>query len=258
MNEALRKDAEHLLAEMKPFSSSAAPGQNLLPPDTRTDVEGPGFSTPVWRAGHGPASLFVHGWEDTNRVWRSFAMNFIQQGEPVVLMDLPGHGASRAETWTWIDAGDAVKSVCDAEAPLEAVIAHSFGCKATVRAIELGADVPAIVLIAPPLVTSGRGWEARLQQKGIDQQVIDATRALFLEQTGKDIDGPDMAGVLANYPGRVLFVGSEADEECPLASIEDLAKRIPGAELYGALDLSHRDLALAPEILADIRNFLGR
>ena len=258
MTDELRRKASDLLAEMKPFSPGAAPGQNLLPPDTRRDIDSSRLTTPVWRAGQGPATLFVHGWDDTNRVWRAFAMNFIQHGEPVLLMDLPGHGASKAGACSWLDAGEAVHSVCEAEGPLEAAIAHSFGCKGVVQAIQKGADIPAIVLIAPPLPSSGHGWEARMREKGIDQQVIDAARSLFQERTGEDLAGPDMASILAGYGGRILLVGSEADTDCPLEPIRHLADSLTGAELYACTDLTHRDLALAPEVLADIRDFLGR
>ncbi|MEZ5998465.1 MAG: alpha/beta hydrolase, partial [Hyphomonas sp.] len=148
--------AEALLADMKPFSPSAAPGQNMLPPNTRRDIPGEIAPSPVWRAGDGAATLFVHGWDDTHRVWRQFAMDFIQNQRPVLLMDLPGHGASTAGNAGWAAAGASVRDVCAAEGPVDTIIAHSFGSIATLRAIELGATADYLVLIAPPL-SDGKG-----------------------------------------------------------------------------------------------------
>ena len=53
----LEQDARKLLEELVPRSPSAAPGQNLLPPDTRKTAKGALGETPLWRAGpDGPAS----------------------------------------------------------------------------------------------------------------------------------------------------------------------------------------------------------
>ena len=66
----LTEEAKALLEDLKPRSPSAAPGLNLLPPHTRSDVTGETFQTPVWKAGDGAPTVFVHGWDDTHRIWR--------------------------------------------------------------------------------------------------------------------------------------------------------------------------------------------
>lgn len=255
MDELTIKAAE-LLDKMKPFAPSAAPGQNFLPPDRRCDVEGHGVSTPLWRAGDGPATLFVHGWDDSHRVWRQFAMHNLQFGKPVLLMDLPAHGASKAERCTWLNAGQAVADVCAAEAPVTTAIAHSFGCLAVVRAIELGAAIDSIVLIAPALGTAENSWHARQSKAGAPSDVIARSEELFREATGHDIDGPDFQSVLASFPGRILLIGSEADESCPSEPIRDLAATLKNATLVEDFELGHRELVLAPRILSQINEFL--
>tara|TARA_R110001606_G_scaffold76760_1_gene177359 strand:- start:322 stop:1080 length:759 start_codon:yes stop_codon:yes gene_type:complete len=244
--------AAALLGAM-PISPSAAPGQNFLPPNTRSDIPGEYGDTPVWRAGTGPATLFVHGWDDTHRVWRRFAQDFLQNTRPLLLMDLPGHGASKAEACTPVMAGASVSAVCAAEGPIDTIIAHSFGCEAAALAIAAGAAPDYLVMIAPPLL----GWADYQRMKGEDDAVITRALELHEETTGGPMSKTDITAALADYEGSILVIGSAADESSPLGLIRDLADSLPGAKLVESDTLSHRDLALDPRILSDILAFLG-
>ena len=242
---------------MRPVSATAGPGQNLLPPQTRFDVDFNETSAPVWRAGDGVATLFVHGWDDTHRVWRPFAMDYLQRGDAVLLMDMPGHGASKDEACTWKSAGASVKAVMENEAQLNAIIAHSFGCSATANAIAEGANVPAIVLIAPPLPGNGRGWEARQRRKGVDEQIIQRAQEKYRQMHGFELQALDIGECLNDFRGRILLIGSQNDEDCPIDSIRRLAASLPHSELLEVEDLDHRELAHDRGILSEIKAFLA-
>ncbi|MEZ6000683.1 alpha/beta fold hydrolase [Hyphomonas sp.] len=253
----LTAQAEALLADMKPLSPSAAPGQNMLPPNTRRDIEGKYGASPVWRAGDAPATLFVHGWDDTHRVWRQFAMDFIQNQRPAILMDLPGHGASGIESAGWAVAGTSVREVCDAEGPIDTIIAHSFGCIATLRAVELGAKADYLVLIAPPLSEGKGGFQERQKKKGYSDEVIARAEQLHLERTGLPLSRTNFLRVVESFSGKVLIVGSHADSECPLEAMETMAEGLPNVTVYAVDTLGHRELAQDHGILADVLDFLG-
>jgi pimeloyl-ACP methyl ester carboxylesterase len=253
----LDQKAEALMETMRPVSATAGPGQNLLPPNTRFDVDFDSTSAPVWRAGDGDATLFVHGWDDTHRVWRPFAMEYLQRGKAVLLMDLPGHGASKDVDCTSQCAGTSVKAVMDSEEYLQAVIAHSFGCSATVSAIAKGADVPAIVLIAPPLPDNGRGWEARQRDNGVDEQIIQRAQEMYQVRHGSELRAVDIGQSLKEFEGRILLVGSENDEDCPIESIRQLAASLPYSEMLEVEHLNHRELAQDRGILSEIKAFLA-
>ena len=245
--------AEALLADLKPTSPSAAPGQNFLPPHTRRDVPGQYGSTPIWRAGEGPAALFVHGWDDTHRIWRHFAQDFLQNTRPVLLMDLPSHGASKVEYCTPETASVSVAETCAAEGPIDTIIAHSFGCEATVRAIAAGAHADYLVLIAPPLLD----WADYQRLKGHDDETITRASELLAERGGEIMSRVDFREALADYKGAILLVGSQADESSPLPLIRELANGLASAKLVEDDTLSHRDIALDPRILSEITTFLG-
>jgi hypothetical protein len=121
MTDSIEHAVRALLAELVPTSPSAAPGQNMLAPNARCDAG----ETPLWRAHAGPATLFVHGWNDTHRIWRQFAQDFIVNSRPVLLMDLPGHGASKSADFGGEAAGQSVYAVCEAEARIDAFLAKA-------------------------------------------------------------------------------------------------------------------------------------
>ncbi|WP_018147194.1 alpha/beta fold hydrolase [Henriciella marina] len=252
MDETTRA-AKELLEDLRPRSPSAAPGQNLLPPDTRFQAEGEFGTTPLWRAGpQGATTLFIHGWDDTHRVWRHFAMDFIQNGRPVLLMDLPGHGASQLEACNWKTAGQCVHDVTVQHGPVDAIITHSFGGRAAARAIELGAEADYLIMIAPPLSLTGSGFADRQRKKGVSEAVIEEAERLYREELGYEIDGPDMAAALSRFDGKIVVIGSHADEQCPIEPMRALVDALENAHLVEFEGFGHRDLALSPDVLTSV------
>ena len=249
MTDSIEHAVRALLAELVPTSPSAAPGQNMLAPNARCDAG----ETPLWRAHAGPATLFVHGWNDTHRIWRQFAQDFIVNSRPVLLMDLPGHGASKSADFGGEAAGQSVYTVCEAEAPIDAIIAHSFGCVATANALKRGAKADYVILIAPPVL----GWAESKRRIGVDPAALQ--RALeIVAASGGGVIGPfDFEAALSNFAGKLLFVGSDADTVCPLDDIAAVAAKLAGAEVCGVSGLDHRELCLDRNVLANLRAFLG-
>jgi pimeloyl-ACP methyl ester carboxylesterase len=249
MSEQINEDVRALLAELTPSPISAAPGQNMLPPNARRDVG----DTPLWRGHSGPATLFVHGWNDTHRIWRQFAQDFLASSRPVLLMDLPAHGASKLKEYGGEVAGKSVLEVCTAEAPIDTIIAHSFGCVATANAIRNGARADYVILIAPPVL----GWAEAKRRQGTDPAVLERALEIIRANGGGELGPFDFAGALGGFKGKLLFIGSEADIGCPLDEISRVAASLPGAEVHGVTGLDHRELCLDRGVLARILSFLG-
>ncbi len=238
-----------LIAELVPSPISAAPGQNMLPPTARRDVG----DTPLWRAHEGAATLFVHGWNDTHRIWRQYAQDFLSNTRAVLLMDLPGHGASKSKEYGADAAGKAVFEVCAAEGPIDTIIAHSFGCIAAANALKTGAKAEYVILIAPPVL----GWAEAKRREGADPAALAAALEFVRASGGGDFAPYDFAAALAGYTGKLLFIGSDADIGCPLDEIAAVAARLPGAEVHGVEDLDHRELCLDRDVFEKILVFLG-
>lgn len=249
MSDQIDEDARALLSELAPSPISAAPGQNMLPPNARCDVG----ETPLWRGHTGPATLFVHGWNDTHRIWRQFAQDFLANSRPVLLMDLPAHGASKQTEFGGEVAGRSVLDVCTAEAPVDTIIAHSFGCVATANAIKNGARADYVIFIAPPVL----GWIEAKRRQGIDPATLERALEIIRANGGGELGPFDFAAALTGYEGKLLFIGSENDPGCPPDAIAKVAEALPGAEMHTVTDPDHRELCLDPDILAKILSFLG-
>jgi pimeloyl-ACP methyl ester carboxylesterase len=96
-----------------------------------------------------------------------------------------------------------------------------------------------------------------MRSEGIEEAVIHKAQDLFRDHSGADIEGQNFRGTLEAFNGRIILVGSESDEDCPLPPIRDLASALPNAQLIEDDDLGHRDLALDPGILSRISHLLA-
>src|SRR5206468_6875588 len=73
----------------------------------------------------------------------------VARGFSVETSDAPGHGASDKGTVTIPEITSAIRAVAESRGPLAAIVAHSVGATATVRALWDGLDAGAVVLMGP-------------------------------------------------------------------------------------------------------------
>src|ERR1700712_2883011 len=85
------------------------------------EVATSGGPVAAWRLGDGPAALLVHGWEDDNALWGPLIDACADIFRAVVVLDLPGHGFSPAETHSVESAGEAIVAVSEALGPIDSV-----------------------------------------------------------------------------------------------------------------------------------------
>lgn len=205
----------------------------------------------AWRLGEGPAVLLVHGWEDDHALWGPLIDLFTEMQRAIVTLDLPGHGFSPAEEASMNSARAAVLAVAKALGPIEAVVAHSFGCPASIGAMVDGLEVARAVLIATPIPSShGRGQ--RYVKSGMfSQEVFERASALYTERTGRPL-GYDVEAAAAKMTAPVLFVHSLDDEQCPAENSHKLAGLWSGAETLITDGLGHRLIAQDEDVMRQI------
>lgn len=218
------------------------------------DAEDGKVTTPAgpvmaWRLGPGPAVLLVHGWEDDNALWGPLIDKLTALGRAVVALDLPGHGFSPAEASGFDGAAAAVRAVGEAFGPVDAVVAHSFGCAVSVMAMRDGLAARRAVLIAGNLPRR-QGWYARLRERGVPDAVIE--RAKALSPAPYDIEA-DLPGMTAE----ALYCHSLDDEQCPVEDTEAMAALWPGAKLALTDGLGHRLIAQDDAMLERVTAFVA-
>ncbi len=218
-------------------------------------VETPFGPVQAWRLGEGPAVLLVHGWEDDNALWGPLIDLCAGIGRAIVVLDLPGHGVSPAEEATIASARAGVRAVAEAFQPIDALVAHSFGCPASTAAMHDGLHIERVVLIASPLPDeklARRRWADE-----IPPEIFDAAAALYQERTGRRFHDFDYLEAAAAMRAEALMVHSLDDEKCPPENAQRLADRWPRAQTLITDGLGHRLIAQDPEILTQVLAFVG-
>jgi pimeloyl-ACP methyl ester carboxylesterase len=203
-----------------------------------------------------PAALLVHGWEDDNCLWGPMIEALIEAGRPIVAFDLPGHGFSPAEDCSVGRAAAAILAVAEAMGPVDALVAHSFGCPASTRAMADGLVIRRAALIATPMPTAtGNYWPKVKERMDVSDAVIDRAQTLMMAQEAifPPFDYPALA---AGMSAKALFVHSLDDEECPPANSRALADAWPGAQTLWVDDLGHRRLAQDAATVARVAAFI--
>lgn len=210
----------------------------------------------AWRLGEGPAVLMVHGWEDDNSLWAPLIDQLAMIGRAILALDLPAHGFSEGERVPLLVAAKAVADVAAAMGPIDAVVAHSFGCPATVTAIEEHGLAPdRVVLIGTAL--HQRGQIIRLAERNdIPMDVVEAIFATYEEDVGKPVDWFDLRRAASAMTARALILHSVDDDACDYRGAQELADVWPGAEIALTDGLGHRLIAQDPSVVERIVDFV--
>jgi len=228
-------------------------------------VDTPHGPVMAWRLGDGPASLLVHGWEDDNALWSPLIDACADIFRAVVVLDLPGHGFSPSEVHSVDAAGEAIVAVGKALGPIDSIVAHSFGCPASIHALSHGLRVDKAVMIASPMPrTKGRDddswnrrWKDRQLERGADPEVVDrAAEIMAAEWQGKAGGQALVEAEIPSMTAKALILHSMDDEVCPFGNSQEMAARWPGSELFPLDGLGHRLIAQDPEVIARVIAFV--
>ena len=223
------------------------------------EVETPHGPVMAWRLGDGPATLLVHGWEDDNALWSPMIDACADIFRGAVALDLPGHGFSPSEAYSVEAAGEAIIAVAKALGPIDSIVAHSFGCPASIYAMGHGLKVNRAVLIASPVPrTKGQGdedwsrrWKGKLLERGADPEVVDRAAELMQAEWEGRAGTPAVAeALIPQMTTRALIMHSVDDEQCPVGNSREMADRWPGSELLLLDGLGHRLVAQDAEVIA--------
>ncbi len=211
----------------------------------------------AWRWGVGPTVLLVHGWEGRGSQLGALVEPLVAAGLSVVTFDAPAHGDSPGNRLYLTDHADAIADVAAAVGPLHAIVAHSFGCAATLLAHSRGGvDAARNVMISPNvLIADSLEQFARLV--GLD----DAERSLLEHQivtaTGMTVDSLGLEHVATCREAALLVIHDRDDREVPVLHAERLTQAWPSARLHITEGLGHRrilrDRAVLREVVEAVR-----
>lgn len=215
-----------------------------------------GRTLPAWTRGEGPAVLVVHGWDGRGAQLAGLGDAIVAAGCRVVLFDGPGHGADIARSSSIAELAEAVRAaaaVASPSRPLHAIVAHSAGGSASVRAMALGVRAHRLVLVAPGTDVERIGGEAAALL-GLGDSAYRRFRAAVERRAGatwRDVDPVHAAAWLADEAS-LLVIHDRDDREVPLADARRLVAAWPGAELHVTRGLGHRRILRDGAVLARV------
>jgi pimeloyl-ACP methyl ester carboxylesterase len=208
-----------------------------------------------WSWGAGPTVYLVHGWAGLGGQLAEFVAPLLANGFRVVAFDAPGHGASGGRRSSIIHFADALRETVAREGEAHAVIAHSLGAAAVVRALTQGLAVKRAVFIGP---TGGpREWAEQFRRHlGVPTHVMAAMRTRserWLRASWDDFDIPLLARSQA-VP--LLVIHDRDDAEVPWRDGSAIANAWPGARLVTTVGFGHRRILRERRVVSEAVAFV--
>jgi len=225
----------------------------------------------------GRALVLVHGAGGDHKLWGEVHSRLCSSGVPALALDLPGHGRSKGPARDTVEGcAEAVEeTLAAAGVQRYAVAGHSLGGAIALQLAARGAPGLAGIaavstgakLYVDPMILKGtlRNFECTVENvvrhcfpRGTPEAMWrpaaaamattqpEVLHADFLACSGYGVGDPELAEI--QIP--VEVVCGEADIMTPLPLSEELAAKIPGAQLTRIPRCGHMPLIEAPELLA--------
>jgi pimeloyl-ACP methyl ester carboxylesterase len=208
-------------------------------------------------AGTGPAVLLVHGWGDRATRLGAFIRPLVDAGFRVVGVDLPAHGDSAGHRTNVFELALALRATADAVGGVDAVVAHSLGGAAAVRALGDGLDVRSVALVAPA-VRLDHVLNRFESMFGLSPRAVIALRIEIRRRFGGRV-WADLAAdrTAAALRTPALIVHDRSDPQIDVADAEMLAAAWPTARLIVTEGLGHQRIVRDEQVVSEIVTFLS-
>jgi pimeloyl-ACP methyl ester carboxylesterase len=219
------------------------------------DVRVRGERVACWSWGEGPAVYLVHGWAGLGGQLAAFAAPLLAHGFRVVTFDAPGHGASGGRRSSIVHFAGTLEAIVAQEGRAHAVIAHSLGAAAAVRALTQGLAVERVVFLGP---TSGPlDWAERFRRHlGVAPHVMAAMRERSERWLGAPWSDFDIPTLARTQTAPLLVFHDRDDAEVPWSDGAAIAKAWTGARLVTTTGLGHRRILRDERVVRDAVAFV--
>ena len=194
-----------------------------------------------WKWGHGPAILFVHGWNDRGVNFAYFFKTLIDAGYSVIAYDAPAHGESDGQLTNYFELTDTVRAFFDPSHGfnIQGIIAYSIGASAVINCISKEKPSIDAVLIAPALKLKELLFNA-FNHHGVPQIVYQSLVAELERYYGYDVhqDNPDV--LAKTIASKMLIVHDKDDRTIPYMDSKILSEKTDNVDLHTTEGLGHK------------------
>lgn len=205
--------------------------------------------------------LIVHGWGSRAEYLTDLALGIRQAGAEVVVLDLPGHGASSGRRLDLRVAAEAIVAAERHFGHFDGVVGHSFGGAAVMMAAgQVFPDLRQlragrIALIGSPS-SMGEVFNGFAAHVGLGHGSIGAMRGRAMELVGARVEDLDGVGVARRIDRPLLVVHAEDDKEVNVGHAQRYIGVTPHVRHLWANGHGHRRIVSAPEVIQAVAAFL--
>lgn len=200
--------------------------------------------------------LLVHGWSGRGTQLAKIAEALKDKGYSTVSFDAPAHGKAPGQKSMMLDFIDAVQILDENYGPFEAVIGHSLGGMATLRAAKEGLKAKKLVIIgtANSITHITREFAKNLK---MNRKVADKMKAHFDKKFDIDLDSYSGAISAKEVSIPTLVIHDEDDVDVKISSAYDIHEALQNSELYTTKGLGHRRILGDPKVINKITTFIA-
>lgn len=209
-----------------------------------------------------PRFLVVHGWGSRAEYLSEMALGLRETGAEVVVLDLPGHGASSGRRLDLKIAAEAIVAAERHFGRFDGVVGHSFGGAAVMMAAgrvfpELQPlNAPRIALIGSPS-SMGEVFNGFASMVGLGRGSVGAMRNRAMDLVGAQVEDLDGVAVARRIDRPLLVVHAEDDKEVNVGHAQRYIGVSPHVRHLWANGHGHRRIVSAPEVIAAVASFLA-
>ncbi len=205
--------------------------------------------------------LVVHGWGSRAEYLSDLAWGLRQTGADVIVLDLPGHGASSGRRLDLKIAAEAIVAAERHFGRFDGVVGHSFGGAAVMMAAGgVFSDLQTlkagrIALIGSPS-SMGEVFNGFATMVGLGRSSVGAMRSRAVEIAGARVEELDGVSVARRIDRPLLVVHAEDDKEVNVGHAQRYIGVSPHVRHLWANGHGHRRIVSAPEVIAAVASFL--
>lgn len=205
--------------------------------------------------------LVVHGWGSRAEYLSDLAWGLRETGADVVVLDLPGHGASSGRRLDLKIAAEAIVAAERHFGRFDGVVGHSFGGAAVMMAAGgVFSDLQTlkatrIALIGSPS-SMGEVFNGFASMVGLGRSSVGAMRSRAVEIAGARVEDLDGVSVARRIDRPLLVVHAEDDKEVNVGHAQRYIGVSPHVRHLWANGHGHRRIVSAPEVIAAVASFL--
>lgn len=207
------------------------------------------------------AVLMVHGYRSRAEYMLALAETLSSQGLRVVVLDLPGHGASSGRKLHLGMAVEAIDAAWRQFGPFYAMVGHSFG-GASILAAAAGAvlSIPPrlperlVTIASPSALPELFAWFSR--HMGLSRGARAVFEGEVLRFSGRPLSWFNASDMMANIDAETLVIHAVDDKEVAFANAQALVAAGRNVRLMQADGFGHRRIVFAPPVLEAVGAFL--